>query len=84
MQNTPRTVSVSFVRTRHANCLRVWVDGKRQRDIFAGTNGEQTARARKFVTEFAARHDCVVCSETDKWSDSLSTIFTLVFVLANK
>jgi hypothetical protein len=83
MQNTPRTVTVSFVRTRHANCLRVWVDGKRHRDIFAGTSGFEE-RARKFAADFADRHNCVVCAETEKWSDSVHVVFTLVFVLAAK
>jgi hypothetical protein len=84
MQNTPRTVTVSLVRTRHVDRLRVWVDGKRQQDERAGLRSEQRDRARKFVTDLADRHNCVVCGETEKWSDSRQTVFTLVFVLAAK
>jgi len=81
---TPRIVTVSFVRTRHSSNLRVWVDGKRQKDQWAGNNDEARDRARTFVANFAARHNCFVCGETKKWSDSQQTVFTLVFVLATK
>jgi len=84
MNTSPRIVTVSLVRTRHVDRLRVWVDGKRQQDERAGLRGEQRDRARKFVTDLAARHNCIVCGETEKWSDSLQTVFTLMFVLAVK
>ena len=84
MQNTPRTVTVSLIRTRNVDRLRVWVDGKRQSDQRATSWSGQRERARQFVTDLADRHNCVVCGETEKWSDSNSTVFTLMFVLAAK